>query len=100
MVGRKPVTWSVRAREELNTILRFYRERNGNSAYGTKIQNRIDLLVLYVSRNEEYGQATDRPDIRSVVLKPFELIYKITENKIIIVSIWDARRDPDSLKLP
>lgn len=99
MAGRKPVKWSVRARKEWREILIFYRKRNGNSEYGRKLQKQVDAILTYVKQDEEYGQATEIPNVRSITFAPFELCYKITADKIIVVTIWDARRNPEDLKI-
>jgi hypothetical protein len=49
---------------------------------------------------EKIGTKYDDENIRYVIVEgTYQLFYEITENQIIVLKIWDVRRNPDHLVL-
>ena len=91
--------WSPKAEDNLKDILAFYQERNGNSEYGDQLVDRIEGILDHVVSQPYLGEKWKKRGFRFVVVKPFQLFYYVTKTEIVIASIWDARRDPRTLKL-
>jgi hypothetical protein len=45
------------------------------------------------------GKRTWKENVRVKVLKDYLIIYEITVNEIVVLSLWDCRQNPDDLKI-
>ncbi len=45
------------------------------------------------------GKPTDIEDVRIKIVSHYLMFYKRVNQKIYILTIWDSRRNPESLKL-
>jgi toxin YoeB len=45
------------------------------------------------------GRKTDEENVRVKIVRNYLIFYEITETKIIILTIWDNRRNPENLKI-
>ena len=95
----RTLIWSPEAQEDLDEILAFYRERNGNSEYSDRLSEEIRKALERVVSNPKYGPRWIKRGFRSVNVKPFQVFYRVTKNEIRVSRVWDARRNPDTLKL-
>lgn len=89
------VEWSVEARLDLKDILDYYYQRNGNSNYCRKLNLKIQKSVRLISKNPLLGLQTDFPSARAVITGDYQIIYEIINSSILIVMVWDCRRNPD-----
>jgi toxin YoeB len=92
---RIKVEWSLEARLDLIDILEFYIERNGNSIYSLKLIVLINKTIRLLVKNPFLGKQTDDPSIRAMITGDYQVIYELAEKSILIVMIWDCRRDPE-----
>ena len=81
------------ANEELSEAAKFYEAHSTGlgSDYLNEVQHAIDLVCEF----PELGQAVD-PKLRRVVLHrfPFNLIYSVEAEAIVIVAVAHQRRRP------
>ncbi len=88
------IEWSVEARSDLLDILDFYILRNGNANYSKKLFSGIYKSIKLIARNPLLGKQTDDPAIRALITGDYQIIYEIFDKLILIIMIWDCRRDP------
>ena len=98
MVKRK-IIWSPRSEIEISQILDFYGKRNGNYNYSRKIYARIRRSILILKQFPGNGVQTDIENIKNLILGDFNVFYRIKENSIEIVAVWDNKQNPDNLNL-
>jgi plasmid stabilization system protein ParE len=91
---RIKVEWSLEARLDLIDILEFYIKRNGNSIYSRKLNVLINKSIRLLVKNPLLGKQTDDASIRALITGDYQIIYELAEKLILIVMIWDCRRDP------
>jgi len=91
--------WSNRAEKNLNEIQTFYLNRNGNSAYSDKLTEQISKALDNVVSFPSLGQKWGKRGFRFVIVKPFQVFYRVTKTEIRVSAIWDGRRDMKTLKL-
>jgi plasmid stabilization system protein ParE len=94
MAGFK-IDWSHAARLDLLDILEFYIKRNGTAAYSTKINSRINRNIKLLSKNPLLGTQSEYDSVRVLVTGDYQIIYEIFNQLILIIMIWDSRRDPE-----
>jgi plasmid stabilization system protein ParE len=85
---------TLEARLDLVEILEFYLQRNGNSIYSKKLNSRINGSVKLLVKNPFLGKQTEDPAIRVLITGDYQIIYEVFEKLILIVMIWDCRKDP------
>ena len=95
MVKRK-IVWSNRAKQRLYDILEFYIERNKSKTYSNKLQRLLNKEVKLLLKYPEIGLKTTEESTRGLIVKDYIIYYEITEDKIVIHTIWDSRQDPNS----
>jgi len=93
------VKWSVQARFDLIDILKFYLERNGNAVYSRKLNSIIKTGASQILKNPYIGIQTDKDSVRSLITIDYQIIYEIIGNQILIVMVWDCRRNPDDKRI-
>lgn len=94
MVKHK-IEWSVEARLDLLNILEYYIQRNETSTYSRKLYTKINKSVKLISKNSKLGTKTDINSVRALVTDNYQIIYEIFEKQILIIMIWDYRRNPE-----
>ena len=89
------VEWSIEARLDLLDILDFYFQRNGNANYSRKLNTRINKSIKHATKNPLLGLQTDIDSVRAIVTGDYQIIYEIIERTILVVMVWDCRRNPE-----
>jgi plasmid stabilization system protein ParE len=93
------IEWSTEARLDLIDVLEFYIQRNGSSSYSKKLYAQINNGLKLVAKNPSIGVQTDFPDTRTLITGDYQIIYVITEKTILVVMLWDCRRNPDDKRV-
>jgi len=93
------VEWSIDARLDLLDILEFYLMRNGTSAYSRKLNTLINEGIHLIAKNPLIGVQTDIPEARALISGDYQIIYMITGKVLLIVMVWDSRRNPENKRL-
>ncbi len=88
------IEWSLEARLDLIDILEFYVTQNGTASYSVKLNSRINKSVRLLSGNPFLGTITEYDSIRVLAKGDYQIIYEIFNQLILIVMIWDCRRNP------
>jgi plasmid stabilization system protein ParE len=96
MAARK-VIWSQNATEQLNEILNYYLQRNGNNVYGSKLYKKIIGAARILSKQSLIGKKTEHENIRVMAIGFYLMFYELTEKQIEILIVWDGRRNPKQL---
>jgi plasmid stabilization system protein ParE len=94
-MAKYKVEWSIEARLDLLDILDFYFQRNGNTNYSRKLNTRINKSINLATKNPLLGLQTDIESVRAIVTGDYQIIYEIVESTILVVMVWDCRRNPD-----
>jgi plasmid stabilization system protein ParE len=89
------VKWSVEARDDLKDILEYYIVRNKSKKYSVKLNSKIKKSIAILIKNPFLGIQTDIENVRILIKDDYQIIYEIVGQSIIIVLIWDSRRNPD-----
>ena len=94
MVKHK-IKWSIEARLDLIDILEYYIIRNKSSLYGKKLNSKINSSIKFIIKNPLIGLQTQIASVRAFITGDYQIIYEIFDDLIIIIMIWDCRRDPE-----
>ena len=93
----KRVIWTETAKQARREILEYWIRHNSSKTYSRKLSILFKEKVALIRSQNYIGKPTNYKDVRATLVHHFTLFYKITEQEIIIVGIWDNRRNPDDL---
>ncbi len=95
-MAKRKIVWSNRAIKRLYGILEFYDQRNKSNAYSKKLYQLLHKQVKVLLKLPEIGLKTTEETTRGLIIEDYIIYYQITEDKIIIHTIWDCGQNPDS----
>lgn len=91
------VRWADPALSDLEAIVAFLRTRSPRAA--ERVVTRVDAKVGALSKFPNRGRIVPElqrigiTKIRELILKPYRLLYEIDAKGVLIVAVFDARRD-------
>lgn len=98
MVKRK-IEWLAEANLDLKDILNFYIERNGSANYSKKLNKKFNKSIQLIAKNPFIGTQTDFSKVRTLITDDYQIIYEIFDRVILIIKIWDCRRNPSDKRV-
>jgi len=97
-MAKKLIIWTKEARLDFKATLQFYNERNGSNDYSRKLAGEIFQIIEKLHNNFFLGKQTSDTDVRVLIKGTFSIFYEIKETEILILVVWDTRRNPGELK--
>ncbi|MCF8460413.1 MAG: type II toxin-antitoxin system RelE/ParE family toxin [Flavobacteriales bacterium] len=97
MTRTSSIIWSERARKDLLSIKKFFDERNGNSSYSNKLLRVLRDRTLILSDYPFASIKTHAEGIRGLIVFDYIIFFIQESNNIIVVGVWDTRRNPKHL---
>jgi plasmid stabilization system protein ParE len=94
-MAKRKIVWSNRAKIRLYAILDFYVVRNKSKVYSNKLQKLISKEVNLLLKQPDLGLKTSEDTTRGLIIGNYIVYYEITDEKIILHTIWDSRQNPD-----
>jgi hypothetical protein len=91
------VEWTETAEIQLIKVLNYWTERNKSTGSAEKLSEAVWLRTTFLAENPLASIKTDFPNTRKAAMGHYSLLYKISENGILITSFWDNRQDPKKL---
>lgn len=88
----------LRAQDDRKEILNYWRLRNKSNNYSKKLNQLFRDAIKIIDEHPHVGKLTDDSLARIKIVKGYLIIYEETASQIIILTIWDSRRDPGELK--
>ena len=95
----KKIIWSQRALNEFNEILEYWAERNQSDIYSRKLAVQIIKSVDKIGKFIYIGKETEDEKARVYLSGNYSIFYEISKDAVIILCVWDNRRNPDTLNL-
>ena len=100
MSRKRSIRWSRLADLDLHSAHAYLEERSPSAA--RRLAEDILQALEHIQDHPEAGAvATDllpRGRYRHWICGRYRIIFRIEEDRIWILRIWDSRRDPDALK--
>ena len=94
------IIWTDEAQEELLAVTRYYLDCAGERVADkmfrtiTDMVSRLSFFPFMGQRVAGYGGL-----YRSIVAHPhYKVIYRVENDKVIVISVWDCRQDPATLE--
>jgi len=96
-VAKRKIVWTETAAKQRRQILQYLTIRNGSTKYSEKLIKLIAARINVVIKHPESYKTTVYPETRISAMGHFSILYKLTEDKIIVTAFWDNRQDPGKL---
>lgn len=93
-MAKRKIIWSTRAKGRLYAILEYYIDRNKSKSYSIKLYRLISKEVKLLQKYSDLGLKTTDDSIRGLIIENYIVYYEITEDTIVIHTIWDCSQDP------
>src|SRR5690349_6777604 len=97
-MAKKRIIWTKEAKLDFKATLQYYTERNGTSDYSKKLADEIFQIIENLQNNFFLGRQTSDASVRILIKGTFSIFYEIKEKEILILVVWDSRRNPDELE--
>lgn len=98
-MAKRKIVWSHRARIRLYAILEFYAERNKSKSYSAKLYAKFIKQINLLNKYSNLGMKTEIEAVRGLIVDDYIIYYVISNEIIVIHTIWDSRQNPDSLNV-
>lgn len=96
-MAKLKVVWTKTADLQLLGVLEYWVNRNKSATYSKKLLKMVMAKTQQLAKNPEIFRLCDFPDTRVAPLDNFNILFKVTEEEIIITAFWDTRQDPTKL---
>ncbi len=95
----KRVIWTNTAKKARRAILEYWITHNRSKTYSKKLSVLLREKINLIESKNYIGKPTNFDDVRAtlIIISHLTIFYKININEIIIVGIWDNRRNPEDL---
>ncbi|MCX6220937.1 MAG: type II toxin-antitoxin system RelE/ParE family toxin [Bacteroidia bacterium] len=94
----RQIIWTQRAQKDRIEIFSFWNDRNKSVIYSKKLNELIKESLVLICKHPLIGRLTNKENVRVKVLREYLIIYEISINEIVVLSIWDCRQNPEDLK--
>jgi plasmid stabilization system protein ParE len=94
MAKRKRIVWTPQAKIDRYDILKFYAETGVSVKTLRKIDSQFKLTIKHLSIFPNLGKTFGIQNERIIYKGNYCMIYKILEEIVQIIQIWDTRRNP------
>ena len=92
-MAKRKIIWTKTANLERKEILEYWILRNKSKRFSVRL-NYLILQTLEVLReNPTIGRLTNVNNVRVKLIREYLLLYEFTDSELIVLSIWDARRN-------
>lgn len=98
-MSARTVRWAEPALNDIERIVSFLRDRSPKAA--AALHERVSAKVASLSRFPRRGRVVPElqrigvTKIRELILGNYRLLYEINESGVLLVAVFDARRDLD-----
>ena len=98
MVARK-IIWTLKANLERRDILEYWIDRNKSKKFSIKLNKLIVGTIKQIAENPGIGRKTNLENVRVKIIRGYLLFYEFDENYSKVLTLWDGRRDENSLQV-
>jgi hypothetical protein len=96
-MAKRKIVWSHVANIKLFRILEFYAERNQSTTYSKKLYKKFNKELSILLKQPDIGIITEIETVRGLIVDEYILFYEVTDDLIVVHTVWDCRQNPDDL---
>jgi toxin YoeB len=95
---RKKVVWTRKAEIQLFSVMDYYAERNQSDCYSLKLELEINDALENLDFSVSLPKKVFNQPLYYIVYNHIRAFFEIETNTIIVILIWDERRNPANLE--
>ena len=95
----KRVVWTYQAKIDRYQILTYWKKHNKSNIYSNKLNRQFNDAVKSIREYPLMNKSVSVENVRVKIVTHFLIIYKVLKKEIVILRLWDSRRNPEELKL-
>ena len=88
------IEFSRRSTKQLQKILYFYDERNGNDTYSRRLLHCLLKDLQRLSKTPTASSPSTRPDVRFFYMMGFTIVFRYNSQRLTVLSIRSSARKP------
>jgi len=98
-MARRKIVWTQKPNEERKEILAYWIDRNQSKTYSIKLNNLIRETLQLTALHPNTGRKTTFENVRVKIIRDYLLFYELTKTTLVVLSIWDERRNDKTLNI-
>lgn len=98
-MAKRKIVWTWKANQERKAILAYWIERNQSKAYSIKLNKLIKGAVQLAAQYPDTGRKTTLENVRVKIVRDYLLFYEANKTTLIVLTIWDSRRNEKALNI-
>jgi plasmid stabilization system protein ParE len=100
--SRANIIWAPSAERDLGRLYTYLEADSpkGAARMVTRVVRAIDMLELQPELGAIAADVDPPGRCRQLIVAPLRVIYRVADDDVHILRIWDSRRDPKSLHVP
>ena len=95
---RKKVIWVKKAKHQLFSIMDYNDEQNKSDFYSLKVEREIRKKLLKLDFSVSLPQKTSLENVYYFTYNHISILFSFNDEFIIILMVWDDRRNPKDLQ--
>ena len=93
------IVWTEKANVERQHILQFGIENNKSKIFSLKLNKLFISAIRDIAKRPNIGRKTEFDNVRVKIIRGYLIFYEVIKTNLVILSVWDGRRDKKSLKI-
>ena len=93
------IVWTEKANIERLRILQFWIDNNKSRVFSLKLDKLFISAIRDLSKKPTIGRKTEFENVRVKIVREYLIFYEIIRQDLVILSVWDGRRDKKTLKI-
>ena len=98
-MAKRKIVWTQKANEERKEILAYWIERNQSKIYIIKLNNLIREILQLTALYPTAGRKTTFENVRVKIIRDYLLFYEVNKSTLVVLTIWDERRNDKTLNI-
>jgi plasmid stabilization system protein ParE len=93
------IVWTEKANIERQHILQFWVDHNKSKTFSLKLNKLFISSIREIAKRPSIGRKTEFDNVRIKIVREYLVLYEVIKNDLVILSVWDGRRDRRTLKI-
>ena len=96
----RQIKWTYKAQLNRKEILLYWKNRNKSVNYSIKLNVLFKKAAELLASHPATGRKTSIEGVRVKLVRDYLLFYTYTNDELVILTIWDSRRNPETNPYP
>ena len=97
-MASREIRWTIRATQDKLAIYEYWTNRNKSILYAQKLEKLFNEVIKIAAIYPSAGIKTEVINVRIQIIKDFKIVYRIKENILEVLAIWDTRQNTKNFK--